>query len=163
MDKIQCELCSGNNIMKIADNVFECQTCGCRYTLQQAKLLVTRKPIEIVTHKTESDKNLSAQEIERKVFQFWSNIDWESTCCTDFIHYSSYAEYLFSISRSHYFLIPATGKYYCVTQDGNYYHGYDTDVEECSEQTIQNTLAQAFPLLDKRTLCRLKEQGYIKM
>lgn len=40
MNKMQCEVCGGNNLIKTDDNVFECQSCGCKYTLEQAKKMI---------------------------------------------------------------------------------------------------------------------------
>ena len=39
MKKIQCEVCGSNDISKTDDNVFECQYCGTKYTLEQARVL----------------------------------------------------------------------------------------------------------------------------
>lgn len=40
MRKLQCELCGSVDILKTADNLFQCQCCGCKYTLEQARYLV---------------------------------------------------------------------------------------------------------------------------
>ncbi len=40
MQKLQCELCGSIDIIKTEDNVFQCQHCGCKYTLEQAKTLI---------------------------------------------------------------------------------------------------------------------------
>ena len=40
MQKLQCELCGSIDIIKTAENVFQCQHCGCKYTLEQAKTLI---------------------------------------------------------------------------------------------------------------------------
>jgi len=40
MKKLQCELCGSLEILKTADNLFQCQHCGCKYTLEQAKSLI---------------------------------------------------------------------------------------------------------------------------
>lgn len=40
MRKLQCELCGSVDILKTADNLFQCQCCGCKYTLEQARCLV---------------------------------------------------------------------------------------------------------------------------
>ena len=40
MTRLQCELCGSIDIIKTADNVFQCQHCGCKYTLEQAKTLI---------------------------------------------------------------------------------------------------------------------------
>lgn len=40
MKKLQCELCDSIDIIKTAENLFQCQCCGCKYTLEQAKSLI---------------------------------------------------------------------------------------------------------------------------
>ena len=64
MQKPQCELCGSVDIVRTDGGFFKCQHCGCKYTLEQAKallstvettigtaelerLLKTRKPITI--------------------------------------------------------------------------------------------------------------------
>ena len=41
MKKLQCELCGSLEILKTADNLFQCQHCGCKYTFDQAKSLIS--------------------------------------------------------------------------------------------------------------------------
>lgn len=40
MNKLQCELCGSVDIVKIEDNVFQCQYCGCKYTAEEAKKII---------------------------------------------------------------------------------------------------------------------------
>ncbi|MBR3179108.1 MAG: leucine-rich repeat domain-containing protein [Clostridia bacterium] len=40
MKKLQCELCGSVDIMKIDDNVFQCQHCGCKYTQDEVKKIL---------------------------------------------------------------------------------------------------------------------------
>lgn len=40
MQKLQCELCGSVDIIKTDENVFQCQFCGCKYTLEQARTLI---------------------------------------------------------------------------------------------------------------------------
>lgn len=40
MQALKCELCGSTEIVKTADNLFQCQHCGCKYTLEQARSLV---------------------------------------------------------------------------------------------------------------------------
>jgi len=40
MKKLQCELCGSVDIIKIEDDLFQCQHCGCKYTAEQAKILI---------------------------------------------------------------------------------------------------------------------------
>ena len=40
MQKLQCELCGSVDIIRTNDGCFQCQHCGCKYTLEQAKALL---------------------------------------------------------------------------------------------------------------------------
>lgn len=40
MQKLQCELCGSIDILRTDDGFFQCQHCGCKYTLEQAKALI---------------------------------------------------------------------------------------------------------------------------
>lgn len=40
MQKLQCELCGSFDIVRTDDGFFQCQYCGCKYTLAQAKALL---------------------------------------------------------------------------------------------------------------------------
>ena len=40
MQKLQCELCGSVDLIKTEQNVFQCQYCGCKYTLEQAQKLI---------------------------------------------------------------------------------------------------------------------------
>ena len=40
MKKLQCELCGSVDIMKVDDNVFQCQHCGCKYTQDEVKKIL---------------------------------------------------------------------------------------------------------------------------
>lgn len=43
MNKLQCELCGSVEIIKTEENLFKCKSCGCNYTLEQARYLVSGK------------------------------------------------------------------------------------------------------------------------
>ncbi|MCH5192142.1 MAG: hypothetical protein J1F23_08275 [Oscillospiraceae bacterium] len=40
MQRLKCELCGGLDIIKVADDIFQCQSCGCKYSLAQVKSIV---------------------------------------------------------------------------------------------------------------------------
>lgn len=47
MKKLQCELCGSVDIIKVDNDVFQCQSCGCKYTSEQAKALMLG---EVIAH-----------------------------------------------------------------------------------------------------------------
>lgn len=56
MKKMQCEICGSNEIKKISDGVFECQSCGVQYSLDEAKKLFIEISGEIkVDHSAEAE------------------------------------------------------------------------------------------------------------
>lgn len=40
MKRMVCEVCGGNDITKIDDTIFQCVSCGCKYTVEQARKLM---------------------------------------------------------------------------------------------------------------------------
>lgn len=40
MQKLTCEVCGSNDLQRTDDGFFQCQYCGCKYTLEQAKALL---------------------------------------------------------------------------------------------------------------------------
>lgn len=40
MKKMQCEVCGSNEIKKVADDIFECQSCGVQYSKDDVKKLL---------------------------------------------------------------------------------------------------------------------------
>jgi len=49
MNRIKCEVCGDNDILK-QDNVFVCQACGCKYSLEEVKKLLVEitNPVNVV-------------------------------------------------------------------------------------------------------------------
>lgn len=41
MKKLQCELCGSVDFVRTDDGMFQCQFCGCKYTLEQAKTILS--------------------------------------------------------------------------------------------------------------------------
>ena len=54
MQKLQCELCSSVDIIKIAPDIFQCQHCGCKYTLEQVKSIISGQ-VKVTGIKTADD------------------------------------------------------------------------------------------------------------
>lgn len=40
MKKLQCELCGSVDFVRTDDGMFQCQCCGCKYTIEQAKTIL---------------------------------------------------------------------------------------------------------------------------
>ena len=46
MKKITCEMCGSNDLLK-KDGVFECQNCGTKYSLEEAKKMLVDGTVKI--------------------------------------------------------------------------------------------------------------------
>ena len=57
MKKIQCELCGGKNIVK-ENEFFICQDCGAKYTLEQAKKMLSNEETDSHNNQTSGEDNL---------------------------------------------------------------------------------------------------------
>lgn len=69
MKKLQCELCGGLDIVKKADNLFVCQHCGCKYTLEQAKTLLSEAD-DLIIGANELRKELENAETLKKLGEY---------------------------------------------------------------------------------------------
>ena len=74
--------------------------------------------------------------IEASVLEIWKDWRWDYTG-ESIVDASPYAQYLFG---EYYFFIPAVNKYYLVQSDGNYYHGYETEIRKESKTRILEIL-----------------------
>ena len=46
MKQLKCEMCGSNDLVK-QDGVFVCQSCGCKYSVEEAKKLMIEGPVEV--------------------------------------------------------------------------------------------------------------------
>ena len=59
MKKMQCEVCGSNEIKKVGDGVFECQSCGVQYSKEEVqKLLVEITGKVKIDHTDEVQNNI---------------------------------------------------------------------------------------------------------
>ncbi len=66
MQAIKCELCGSNQFTK-ADGMFQCNHCGTKYTLEEAKKLIVSGTVEVVTGNAEKERLLKNAETFLKV------------------------------------------------------------------------------------------------
>lgn len=60
MGKLKCELCGSENIIK-QDDVFVCQDCGCKYSLEQAKKIMSASSVNTASEQKSISNNTSSQ------------------------------------------------------------------------------------------------------
>ena len=68
MQKLQCELCGSVDIVRTDDGFFQCQHCGCKYTLEQAKALLGT--VETTIGKAELERLLKNAKTYYDIEQF---------------------------------------------------------------------------------------------
>lgn len=66
MKKLQCELCNSVDIVKIANDMFQCRHCGCKYTAEQARSLISGT-VEIVKGDAEKERIIANAETQSKL------------------------------------------------------------------------------------------------
>ena len=68
MQKLQCELCGSVDIIRTNDGCFQCQHCGCKYTLEQAKALLGT--VETTIGTAERDRLLKNAKTQYDIGEF---------------------------------------------------------------------------------------------
>ena len=60
MKQLKCEMCGSTNLMK-EDGVFVCQSCGCKYSVEEAKKMMVEGTVDVTgsTVKVDSSDELS--------------------------------------------------------------------------------------------------------
>ena len=75
MKQIVCEMCGSNNLIK-QDGVFVCQTCGCKYSLEEAKKMMVEGTVKVDnTHMIEN-----YLEMADRAFQSSNGAEAENYC-----------------------------------------------------------------------------------
>lgn len=46
MKRLTCEMCGSTDLIK-QDGVFVCQTCGCKYSIEEAKKMMVEGTVEV--------------------------------------------------------------------------------------------------------------------
>lgn len=72
MKKMQCEVCGSNEIKKVADDIFECQSCGVQYSKEEVQKLLVE-----ITGKVKIDRSDDSENMIKRAKQFESSGDTE--------------------------------------------------------------------------------------
>lgn len=93
MKKMQCEVCGSNEIRKVSDDIFECQSCGVQYSKNEVqKLLVEITGQVKIDHSQESEnmvkrakqfENRGDQEKAKEYYEKALDLDPENEDATD--------------------------------------------------------------------------------
>ena len=68
MQAIKCELCGSNQLIK-KDGYYQCEHCGTKYTIEQAKKLIVLGTVEVVKGNAEKERILENAETFLKIGQ----------------------------------------------------------------------------------------------
>lgn len=66
MQAIKCELCGSNQLIK-KDGFFQCEHCGTKYTLEEARKLIVSGTVEVVTGNAEKERLMKNAETFLKI------------------------------------------------------------------------------------------------
>ena len=76
MKQLTCEMCGSTDLIK-QDGVFVCQSCGCKYSVEEAKKMMIEGTVEVKgTVKVDSSDEL--QNLLKRAFDFLEDGDWKS-------------------------------------------------------------------------------------
>lgn len=72
MKRMQCEICGSNEIKKIDDSIFECQSCGVQYSKDEAQKLLVE-----ITGEVKIDHSTDVENLLVRANQFLDEMDYE--------------------------------------------------------------------------------------
>ena len=75
MKQLTCEMCGSNDLLK-QEGVFVCQTCGCKYSVEEAKRMMIEGTVE-VKGAVQVDKNNEIDALLKRVFMFLEEEKWK--------------------------------------------------------------------------------------
>lgn len=83
MQAIKCELCGSNQLIK-KDGYFQCEHCGTKYTLEEAKKLIVSGTVEVVKGNAEKERLLSNAKKHVELGSFHTARDIYKTIICDY-------------------------------------------------------------------------------
>ena len=103
MKTFVCELCSGNDIIK-QEGYFVCQSCGAKYSVEEARKLMTEDTDDVKTDNSdkigecldEARRAMQAGEFE-EVIKYYSMVKEEYPAIMEVLFYSAYAKLILTL------------------------------------------------------------------
>lgn len=77
MKQLTCEMCGSTDLVK-QDGVFVCQSCGCKYSVEEAKKMMIEGVVE-VTGTIKVDNNENVENYLQNARHAKNREDWEET------------------------------------------------------------------------------------
>lgn len=77
MKQLTCEMCGSTDLMK-QDGVFVCQTCGCKYSVEEARKMMVEGTVDI-QGTVKVDNSTFVQKYLKNARRAREKEDWEET------------------------------------------------------------------------------------
>ncbi len=78
MKQLTCEMCGSTDLMK-QDGVFVCQTCGCKYSVEEAKRMMVEGTVDVSGSTVKVDNSAFVERYLQNARRAKSKEDWEET------------------------------------------------------------------------------------
>lgn len=78
MKQLTCEMCGGTDLMK-QDGVFVCQSCGCKYSVEEAKRMMIEGSVDVSGSTVKVDNSAFVEKYLQNARRAKMKEDWEET------------------------------------------------------------------------------------
>lgn len=78
MKQLTCEMCGGTDLMK-QDGVFICQSCGCKYSVEEAKRMMIEGSVDVSGSTVKVDNSAFVEKYLQNARRAKMKEDWEET------------------------------------------------------------------------------------
>ena len=114
MKQIVCEMCGSKDLLK-QDGVFVCQSCGTKYTVEEARKLMIEGTVDVTGSTVKVDNTANVEKYLRNAHRALEKEDWEEvekyynlveqneTDNMEAVFFSSYGKAMLSLMDSDYF------------------------------------------------------------
>lgn len=169
MKALICEMCSSNNLVK-EGGVFICQTCGTKYSVEEAKrmmiegLVTVKGAVEIdnssyVTKCLENARRAKAKRDWEEVEKYYNLVEQNDPKNIEAIFYSSYGKAMLSLIDSDIYRRQQVFDVFCrsisVIDDN-----YDTSKSEENVTLISQMNTDLFTMFNTNFVYNTKANGY---
>jgi len=113
MKQLTCEMCGGTDLVK-QDGVFICQTCGCKYTVEEAKRMMIEGTVDVQgtvkvdntafveKYLTNARRALGKDDWE-EVEKYYNMVEQNAPNNMEAVFFSSFGKAMLSLTDSEYF------------------------------------------------------------
>lgn len=170
MKQLTCEMCGSTDLMK-QDGVFVCQSCGCKYSVEEAKRMMIEGSVDVSGSTVNVDNSAFVERYLQNARRAKQKEDWEETekyynmveqnepTNIEAIFYSSYGKAKRSLVKADLYERQAAFKVLqnCVSViDDN----YDINKEQEQKEIVQQISNDIFVMATSNYVYNLKKNGY---